>query len=73
MHDLLFLDQDQLTRDHLIAKAAKLKLDVYRFIRDLDSHRFKARVEADRQKRQSPRSRCNRFLFHQRPYHQQRS
>jgi protein-disulfide isomerase len=49
MHDLLFATQDKLTRDDLIAKAAQLKLDVPRFTKDLDSHRFKAAVEADRQ------------------------
>jgi Domain of unknown function (DUF6531)/DSBA-like thioredoxin domain len=37
------------TRDDLIAKATQLKLDVPRFTKDLDSHRFKPAVEADRQ------------------------
>ena len=49
MHDLLFAGQDKLTRDDLIAKAKQLNLDVLRFTRDLDSHRFKPAVEADRQ------------------------
>jgi protein-disulfide isomerase len=49
MHDLLFATQNKLTRDDLIAKAKQLKLDVPRFAKDLDSHRFKAAVEADRQ------------------------
>jgi protein-disulfide isomerase len=49
MHDLLFASQDKLTRNDLIAKAAQLKLDLPRFTKDLDSHRFKAAVESDRQ------------------------
>lgn len=49
MHDLLFTTQERLTRDDLIAKATQLKLDVPRFTKDLDSHRFKPFVEADRQ------------------------
>jgi protein-disulfide isomerase len=49
MHDLLFVDQDNLKRDDLIAKAEKLKLDMHRFVTDLDSHRFKSVVDADRQ------------------------
>jgi protein-disulfide isomerase len=49
MHDLLFATQDKLTRDDLIAKAKQLNLDVPRFTKDLDSHRFKSQVDADRQ------------------------
>jgi protein-disulfide isomerase len=49
MHDLLLSTQDHLKRDDLIAKAAQLKLDLPRFTSDLDSHRFKAAVEFDRQ------------------------
>jgi len=49
MHDLLFATQDKLTHDDLIAKAAQLHLDVPRFTKDLDIHRFKPQVESDRQ------------------------
>jgi protein-disulfide isomerase len=49
MHDLLFSTQDKLTRNDLIAKARELNLDVARFTRDLDGHRFKGIVDADRQ------------------------
>ena len=49
MHDTLFASQDKLTRDDLIAKANQLNLDVSRFTKDLDSHRFKPQVDADRQ------------------------
>jgi protein-disulfide isomerase len=35
--------------DDLIAKAAQLHLDVPRFTRDLDTHRFKSQVDQDRQ------------------------
>ena len=36
-------------RDDLIAKATQLHLDVARFTRDLDTHRFKPQMDADRQ------------------------
>jgi protein-disulfide isomerase len=49
MHDLIFASQDKLTREDLIAKAKRLNLDVPRFTKDLDSHRFKPLVDADRQ------------------------
>jgi protein-disulfide isomerase len=49
MHDLLFQTQSKLTRDDLIAKATQLNLDVPRFTKDLDTHRFKPQVESDRQ------------------------
>jgi protein-disulfide isomerase len=49
MHDLLFATQDKLTREDLIEKARQLHLDVPLFTSDLDSHRFKAQVDADRQ------------------------
>ena len=49
MHDLIFVTQGKLTRDDLIAKAMQLELDVPRFTKDLDGHRFKPVVEADRQ------------------------
>ena len=49
MHDLLFQTQSKLTRNDLIAKAAQLHLDVPRFTKDLDTHRFKPQVESDRQ------------------------
>jgi protein-disulfide isomerase len=49
MHDLLFAMQDKLKREDLIADAVQLKLDIPRFTKDLDSHRFKPTVESDRQ------------------------
>jgi protein-disulfide isomerase len=49
MHDALFAGQDKLTREDLIAKAKQLGLNVPRFTKDLDSHRFKSQVDADRQ------------------------
>lgn len=49
MHDLIFASQDKLSRADLIAKATQLKLDVARFTKDLDSHRFKSQVDSDRQ------------------------
>jgi protein-disulfide isomerase len=48
MHDLIFATQSKLTREDLVAKAKVLNLDVPRFVADLDKHRFKAVVEADR-------------------------
>jgi protein-disulfide isomerase len=49
MHDLLFAKQDKLTREDLTEYARQLKLDIPRFISDLDAHRFKSQVDADRQ------------------------
>jgi protein-disulfide isomerase len=49
MHDLIFSTQSKLTRHDLIGKAKRLNLDVARFTRDLDNHRFKPVVESDRQ------------------------
>jgi protein-disulfide isomerase len=49
MHDALFAGHDKLSRGDLIAKAKQLGLDVPRFTEDLDSHRFKSQVDADRQ------------------------
>jgi protein-disulfide isomerase len=37
------------SRDDLIAKAAQLHLDIARFTKDLDTHRFKPQVDQDRQ------------------------
>jgi protein-disulfide isomerase len=49
MHDLIFAGGDKLGRDVLIGYAKRLNLDLPRFSKDLDSHRFKAAVESDRQ------------------------
>jgi protein-disulfide isomerase len=49
MHDALFAGQGKLTHDDLIAKAKLLNLDLPRFTKDLDSHRFKSQVDTDRQ------------------------
>lgn len=48
MHDLLFANQRDLSRDKLIQIAADLHLDVARFSSDLDSGKYKADVAADR-------------------------
>jgi protein-disulfide isomerase len=47
MHDLLFEHQDALGLAHLAGYAKKLKLDLPRFTRDLETHAFRARVEED--------------------------
>lgn len=46
MHDLM-LDRKQLDRDSLAAYAGELKLDVARFLREIDSHMYLPRVNAD--------------------------
>ncbi len=51
------------TRDDLIAKAKQLNLDVARFTRDLDTHRFKPPVDADRQEGNRLGVDCTSFLF----------
>jgi protein-disulfide isomerase len=47
MHDLLFENQDALLRPDLVQYARRLRLDVDRFIDDLERRRFAFRVEAD--------------------------
>jgi protein-disulfide isomerase len=48
MHDLLFANRSEVTRDDLVRYAARLGLNADRFQKDLDSDRLKQRVEADR-------------------------
>lgn len=48
MHDLLFANQAALKRDDLLRYAAKLKLNLERFSKDLDSERLKQIIEADK-------------------------
>ncbi len=47
MHELLFLHQDRLERDDLVAYAGELGLDVERFAADLDDAALAARIERD--------------------------
>jgi hypothetical protein len=54
MHDLLFADQGKLTREDMIGRAKQMKLDLPRFKRDLDSHRFKPVVDADQKELPAP-------------------
>ena len=48
-HEQLLRHSEDLSRSRLLKTARELKLDLNRFISDLDSDRFVARVEADRQ------------------------
>src|SRR5258707_4903526 len=48
MHDLLFANQAALKRDDLLRYAAKLKLNLERFRKDLDSERLKQIIESDK-------------------------
>jgi Na+/H+ antiporter NhaA len=47
MHDLLFADQDRLTPDALLERAAAIGLDLSRFARDLGSGRYARQVQED--------------------------
>jgi len=47
MHDLIFANQRELSRDKYIEYAGQLKLDVARFEKDMDSKPVKAQIEAD--------------------------
>jgi protein-disulfide isomerase len=49
MYDLLFSNQDKLSREELIKRAEFLHLDMARFKAALHDHRFKIAVDADRQ------------------------
>src|SRR5688572_18934300 len=44
MHDLLFENQQHLQRDHLVAYATSLQLDMARFTSELDDHVYLQRV-----------------------------
>ncbi len=46
-HDKLFANQEQLDKKHLIQFAKELKLDVARFKKDLESHKYRKIVEKD--------------------------
>lgn len=47
MHDMLYEHQDALDLTHLLGYAKKLRLDVPRFSKDLETHAFRARVEEE--------------------------
>src|SRR6185369_7976176 len=47
MHDMLFVNQDELHRSALTAYAKMIKLDVERFDRDLDNNKLFDKVQAD--------------------------
>ena len=47
MHDILFANQTALERDNLIKYAGDIGLNVAKFTADLDSHKFKAKVDAE--------------------------
>lgn len=48
MHDLLFANQAAMKRDDLLRYAAKLRLNLERFRKDLDSDRIRQTIEADK-------------------------
>ena len=47
MHDALFTHQDALGREALRAQARSLRIDVDRFTRELDEHRYLPKVQRD--------------------------
>jgi len=47
MHDRLFENQDDLEPEALVSHARALGLDEDRFVRDLQEHRFVARIKRD--------------------------
>lgn len=49
MHDMMFKNQDALGREELLKFAKELKLDVARFQKELDEHKYKAKVMADKE------------------------
>lgn len=49
MHELLFKNADALGHDELVKYAKELKLDVKRFTKELDEHKYKAKVLADKE------------------------
>ena len=47
MHDLIFLRQRAMKRNHLIQYARELRLDVDQFIADMDSGKYRAQIDQD--------------------------
>lgn len=48
-HDMLFAHQEAVGHDDLVRYATELKLDVARFKKELDDHKYRAKVMADRE------------------------
>lgn len=53
MHDLLYAGFPNLSRNTVLGYAKELHLDMNRFVRDLDSHKFRARVQMEEQEGES--------------------
>jgi protein-disulfide isomerase len=49
MHDLLYAGFPHLDRERVFGYARKIGLDMNRFPADLDSHKYRARVEAEKE------------------------
>jgi protein-disulfide isomerase len=49
MHDLLYAGFPDISRQRVMSYARQLKLDIPKFTADLDSHKYKARAQADQQ------------------------
>ena len=47
MHDLLYAGFPQVSRAKIMVYAKELKLDLPRFTADLDTHKFRARVQSE--------------------------
>ncbi len=47
MHDLLYAGFPDLTRNRVMSYARQLNLDIKRFTAEVDSHKYKARIEAE--------------------------
>lgn len=47
MHDLVFANQREMSREHLFAHARTLELDMVRFENDIDREDFKSSIQAD--------------------------
>jgi protein-disulfide isomerase len=49
MHETLFKNSDALAKDDLVKYATALKLDVKRFTKELDEHKYRPKVMADKE------------------------
>jgi 2-hydroxychromene-2-carboxylate isomerase len=63
MHDLLFAHQDELELEDLAGYAGMLRLDVERFLRDVDEQQHAARVRHDVASAEASGARCTPTFF----------
>ena len=64
MHDLLYAGYPNLSRTTVMGYAQKLGLDMKRFASEVDSHKYKARVQAEEQEGEDAKRGRNTHFLH---------